>query len=79
MNRLRHGVQAKAFDTVLIMSPDRLSRNGGDLIRMIEEFERRAVPIVFVEGGIEVPVPTHFGSGDQLPRSPLIARETRED
>jgi DNA invertase Pin-like site-specific DNA recombinase len=39
------------------MSPDRLSRNGGDLIRMIDEFERCAVPIVFVEEGFEVPLP----------------------
>ncbi len=57
LNRLRHGVETKAFDAVVIMSPDRLSRNCGDLIRTIEEFERCAAPIVFVEEGSEVPLP----------------------
>ncbi|MHC4176880.1 MAG: recombinase family protein [Planctomycetota bacterium] len=57
LNRLRYGVQAKAFDAIVIMSPDRLSRNSGDLIRLIEESERCAVPIVFVEEGLKVPLP----------------------
>ena len=57
LNRLRYGVQAKAFDAVVIMSPDRLSRNSGDLIRLIEGFERCAVPIVFVKEGLDVPLP----------------------
>ena len=57
LNRLRYGVETKAFDAVVIMSPDRLSRNCGDLIRTIEEVERCAVPIVFVEEGLEVPLP----------------------
>ena len=39
------------------MSPDRLSRNAGDLIRMIEEFERCAVSIVFAEEGLKAPLP----------------------
>ena len=56
LNRLLYGVHAKAFDAVVIMSPDRLSRNGGDLIRMVEEFERCAVPIVFVEEGLKPPL-----------------------
>ncbi len=47
--QLRHGVQAKAFDAVLILSPDRLSRKCADLIRMLEEFERFATSVVFVE------------------------------
>ncbi len=59
LNRLRHGAQTKAFDTVLIMSPDRLSRDSGDLLRTIEEFERCAVPIVFVEKGLDVALPHH--------------------
>ena len=57
LNRLRHGVETKAFDAVLTMSPDRLSRDWGGLIRTIEEFERCAVPIVFVEEGFKVPLP----------------------
>ena len=52
LNRLRYGLQARPFDAVMIISPDRLSRNAGDLIRMVEEFERCAVPIVFVEEGL---------------------------
>lgn len=52
LNRLLHGVQAKAFDAVVIMSPDRLSRNGGDLTRMIQEFEECGVAVVFVEDGL---------------------------
>ena len=54
--RLRHGVQAKAFDAVLILSPDRLSRNSADFIRILEEFERSAMPIVFVEQGLTIPL-----------------------
>ena len=57
LNRLRYGAQAKAFDAVVIMSPDRLSRNIGDLIHITEEFERCAVPIVFVEEALKVPLP----------------------
>ena len=49
LNRLRDGVQANAFDAVLILSPDRLSRKCVDLVRMLEEFERFATPVVFVE------------------------------
>ena len=48
LNRLRDGVPANAFDAVLILSPDRLSRKCADLIRMLEEFERFATPVVFV-------------------------------
>ena len=59
LNRLWHGVETKAFDAVVILSPDRLSRDCGDLIRTIEEFERCAVPIVFVEEGLDVALPHH--------------------
>ena len=52
LSRLLYGVQTQAFDAVVIMSPDRLSRNGGDLIRMIQEFEGCGVAIVFVEEGL---------------------------
>ncbi len=48
LKRLRDGVQANAFDAVLIQSPDRLSRKCADLIRLLEEFERLATPVVFV-------------------------------
>lgn len=54
--QLRHGVQAKALDAVLILSPDRLSRNCADLIRILEEFERSAMHIVFVEQGLKMPL-----------------------
>lgn len=57
LNRLRYGVETKAFDAVLTMAPDRLSRDWGGLIRTIEEFERCAVPIVFVEEGFKAPLP----------------------
>ena len=57
LNRLRYGVETKAFDTVLMMSPDRLSRDCGDLIRTIEEFEQCAVRVVFVEEGFEASLP----------------------
>ena len=56
LNRLRDGVQANAFDAVLILSPDRLSRKCADLIRMLEEFERFATPVVFVEQALLQPV-----------------------
>ncbi len=56
LNRLRDGVQANAFDAVLILSPDRLSRNCADLLRILEEFERSAMHIVFVEQGLKMPL-----------------------
>jgi site-specific DNA recombinase len=49
LNRIRNGVLAKAFDAVLILSPDRLSRKCADLIHLLKEFESCATPIVFVE------------------------------
>ncbi|MCH7688244.1 MAG: recombinase family protein [Planctomycetes bacterium] len=54
--QLRHGVQAKAFDAVLILSPDRLSRNCADLVRILEEFKRSAMHIMFVEQGLKMPL-----------------------
>jgi site-specific DNA recombinase len=57
LNRLRYGAATKAFDAVVIMSPDRLSRDSGDLIRTTEEFDRCAVPIMFVEEDFKVPLP----------------------
>ncbi len=54
--QLRHGVQAKAFDAVLILSPDRLSRNCADFILILEEFERSAMHIMFVEQGLKMPL-----------------------
>ncbi len=49
LHRLRDGVQASAFDAVLILSPDRLSRKWADFIRMLKEFERFATSVEFVE------------------------------
>ena len=49
LNRFRDGVQANAFDAILILSPDCLSRKCADLIRMLREFERLATPVEFVE------------------------------
>ena len=56
LNRLRDGVRANAFDAVLILSPDRLSRKSADLIHLLEEFERFATPVVFVEQPLLQPV-----------------------
>ncbi len=47
--QLRRGVQAKAFDAVLILSPDRLSRSCADFIQIVVEFECFRSPIVFVQ------------------------------
>ena len=52
LNRLLHGVEVNAFNAVVIMSPDRLPRHRGDLIRMIQEFEECGVAVVFVEDGL---------------------------
>ncbi len=53
--RLRRGVQAKAFDAVLILSLEHLSRSCADLIHIFVEFERCRSPIVFVQ-----PLPQSF-------------------
>jgi site-specific DNA recombinase len=49
LDRLRDGAQAGAFDAVLVLSPDRLSRKYAYLILILEEFERFGTPVVFLE------------------------------
>ena len=49
LNRLWDGVQSNAFDAILVLSPERRSRKCANLIRVLEEFERFATPVVFVE------------------------------
>jgi site-specific DNA recombinase len=49
LDRLRDGAEAGRFDSVLVLSPDRLSRKYAYLILILEEFERLGVPILFLE------------------------------
>jgi site-specific DNA recombinase len=49
LDRLRDGAQAGAFDAVLVLSPDRLSRKYAYLILILEEFERFGTPVMFLE------------------------------
>ncbi len=49
LDRLRDGAQAGAFDAILVLSPDRLSRKYAYLILILEEFERFGVPVTFLE------------------------------
>lgn len=49
LDRLRDGAQAGAFDAILFLSPDRLSRKYAYLILILEEFERYGVRVTFVE------------------------------
>jgi hypothetical protein len=44
LDRLRDGAQAGAFDAILVLSPDRLSRKYAYLILILEEFERFGKP-----------------------------------
>ena len=57
--RLRHGMRTKAFDAVLILSPERLSRSCADFIHILEGFGRCGSPIMFVQPrpqGLELPL-----------------------
>ncbi len=49
LDRLRDGAQASAFDAILVLSPDRLSRKYAYLILILEEFERFGTEVIFVE------------------------------
>jgi len=49
LDRLRDGAQAGAFDAILVLSPDRLSRKYAYLILILEEFERFTTPVIFLE------------------------------
>jgi site-specific DNA recombinase len=49
LDRLRDGAQAGAFDALLVLSPDRLSRKYAYLILILEEFERYGVRVTFLE------------------------------
>jgi site-specific DNA recombinase len=47
LDRLRDGAQAGAFDAVLVLSPDRLSRKYAHWILLVEERTARAIPAIF--------------------------------
>jgi site-specific DNA recombinase len=49
LDRLRDGAQAGAFDAMVVLSPDRLSRKYAYLILILEEFERFGTQVLFVE------------------------------
>jgi len=49
LDRLRDGAQANAFDIVLVLSPDRLSRKYAYLILILQEFERFGTKVVFYD------------------------------
>ena len=71
LKRLRDGVQANAFDAVLILSPDRLSRKCADLIRLLQEFERFATPVVFVKQPLLRPNSDKTSGDDETDACPL--------
>lgn len=49
LDRLRDGARAGAFDAVVVLSPDRLSRKYAYLILIIEELERYGIKVLFLE------------------------------
>jgi len=49
LDRLRDGAEAGAFDALLVLSPDRLSRKYAYLILIVEEFERFGTQVIFLE------------------------------
>jgi site-specific DNA recombinase len=49
LDRLRDGARAGAFDAVVVLCPDRLSRKYAYLILIIEELERYGVAALFLE------------------------------
>ncbi len=49
LDRLRDGAQAGNFAAVLVLSPDRLSRKYAYLILILEEFERFATRVIFLD------------------------------
>src|SRR3990172_12534269 len=49
LDRLRDGAQAGAFDAILVLAPDGLSRQYAYLILILEEFERFGTPVIFLE------------------------------
>jgi site-specific DNA recombinase len=52
LDRLRDGARSGAFDAILVLCPDRLSRKYAYLILILEEFERFGVEVLFVEHGV---------------------------
>ena len=63
LDRLRDGAQAGAFDAVLVLSPDRLSRKYAHWILLLDEFEACAMPVIFPEQPLS-----------DEPHSPLLDR-----
>jgi site-specific DNA recombinase len=48
LDRIRDGALAGAFDAVLVLCPDRLSRKYAYLVLVLEEFERLGVRVIFL-------------------------------
>ena len=49
LDRLRDAAQAGAFDAILVLAPDRLSRKYAYLVLILEEFERLGIRVTFLE------------------------------
>lgn len=49
LDRLRDGAQRGEFDAVLVLSPDRLSRNYAHLWLLIEEFQKYRIQWIFLQ------------------------------
>ncbi len=51
LNRLRAGVARGDIDVVIATAPDRLARDAAKLSRLLDEFERAGVRVVFADQG----------------------------
>jgi site-specific DNA recombinase len=51
LNRLRGLAERRGFDVLLICDPERLARDSGLQVLMLEELEQRGVRTIFLEGG----------------------------
>jgi site-specific DNA recombinase len=49
LDRLRDGAEAGAFDAVVVLCPDRLARKYAYQVLILEELERFAVPVIFLD------------------------------
>lgn len=49
LERLRDKVAEGAIETVLVVGPDRLSRNCADQVLLLEEFARHGAEVIFLE------------------------------
>jgi site-specific DNA recombinase len=49
LDRLRDGAQRRAFDAVVVWSPDRLARNDAHQWLLSEEFTKLHTPVIFLQ------------------------------